>query len=182
MGGLIAPAQASPTSFDELPTLSKAEHKQELLNEVQEKIAAAGGGEILGEYSTDYTPANASESGIVAMDLPNGCSIHGVVYFTYRSSSQSSVYNEGDTYCPGATNIEMSLQIVKHDLSIFGGEIIVGSDFVTGNGPQIQGEAEYRCPTGNLSGFWGSANGVLTLDGTAWVAGERTAEQRFDCG
>ncbi|GAA1117486.1 hypothetical protein GCM10009582_13380 [Arthrobacter flavus] len=151
---------------------------------MQKIIDDAGGGGILQTYETQYRPVSEEPAGeFAALNFPDGCRISGVIYFTFRLDKPSSVYNEGNTFCPGATNIQMDLEIIKQDLVFFTLEPVAFNRSRAAFGPELQSEAEYSCPTGNLSGFKGVSDGILTLGDTAYVAYEETPDfARFDCG
>lgn len=77
-----------------------------------------------------------------ALNFSNGCTISGVIYFTFRLDEPNSVHNEGNTFCPGATNIQMDLEIIKQDLVFFTLEPVAFNRSRAAFGPELQGEAE----------------------------------------
>lgn len=156
------------------------------LPEVREKIRQAGGGGVISTWKASFVPIDStssvpgSESTRAA--APTGCEIYGIIYFTQRWANRSSVYNDGNTYCPGAVGISMNLGILKQD-TVWGTVTGVGYGNFRGNGPEVKGEVEYSCPTGNLSGFSATADGTLTRNGTLYGVSQKSKGfQRFDCG
>lgn len=156
------------------------------LPEVREKIKQAGGGGVISTWKGSFAPIDAVNSAPALESTraaaPTGCTIYGVVYFTQRQTTRSSVYNDGNTYCPGAVGISMNLGIQKED-TVWGTVTGVGYGNFRGNGPEVKGEVEYSCPTGDVSGFSATADGTLTLNGTLYGVSQKSKGfTRFNCG
>ncbi|WP_066516006.1 hypothetical protein [Curtobacterium ammoniigenes] len=107
------------------------------------------------------------------------------VYYTHRTTSKSSVYNESTSSCPGATGTTLTLEIVKED-TIFGTLSTVASKTASGGNP-FSGEAEYLCPTGNTSGFQAVTYSSITYGGQvlyaeAYDGAPGGGYYRYSCG
>lgn len=193
ISGLVttAPAQAAVTTPNPDPLSFVAEpgaidESNPALPAVLDKIKQAGGGGVIATWEGTFAPVETSEATQTGQPVqaaaPAGCQIYGIVYFTQRWTSRSSVYNDGNTYCPGAVGISMNLGILKEN-TIWSTVSRVAYGNFRGNGPEIKGEVEYICPTGSVSGFSATADGTLTLGGTVYgVVQKSRGFQRFNCG
>jgi hypothetical protein len=149
------------------------------VEKIKKKIADAGGGRILGTKVVDYVPENSASPTL--MSYPGSCSLSVTLYVIYRTSTYSSVYNESSNYCPGATSSSLDMTIIKRD-TITGWKATVAS-----NWGGWSGEAEYTCPTGNVSDFRAETWGQVTYNGTRYTASAYDGDAwsgfyRYNCG
>lgn len=175
MLGTVPAANAAPSKAPDKSDPGLVQH----LDQVNKKIAAAGKGKILGTTVSEYSPEDTTSP--VLMAFPSGCRLYVTLYFTYRSSSQSSVYNESSNYCPGATGSSLDMTIKKRD-TVWGTVSVVASAW-----GGWSGEAEYRCPTGNISDFraetWGQVvYGGVRYTASAYDGDANSGYYRYSCG
>lgn len=173
--GLGPAANAAPSKAPDKSDPGMVQH----LDRVNKKIAAAGKGKILGTTVSEYSPAETTAP--VLMAFTSGCRLYVTLYFTYRSTSQSSVYNESSNYCPGATSSSLDMIIKKRD-TVWGTVSQVAS-----NWGGWSGEAEYRCPTGNVSDFRAETWGQVVYGGVRYTASAYDGDAysgyyRYSCG
>lgn len=115
------------------------------------------------------------------------CTLYVTLGFTQRYNTYSSMYNYSTTYCNvAADSVEMVMGIAKED-TVWGTVTWVDrEDRIQYSTTEYQDEAEYQCPTGNVSGFAAETDGYVWLGGTEWTASavDPGVDQytRYSCG